>query len=70
MFYLSLMNEKLKIESQLIPKLADCINAEVCLGNISSLEDAVQWIKQTYLYVRMRKSPEVYGISQEGYFFV
>jgi hypothetical protein len=39
------MNEKLKIESQLIPKLAETLNAEVCLGNVSTLQEAAEWLK-------------------------
>ncbi|EKX73191.1 U5 small ribonucleoprotein-specific helicase, putative [Theileria equi strain WA] len=62
-FYLSLNNQQLPIESQIISKLPELLNAEIVLSNISSLEDCVSWLKDTYLYVRMRMSPELYGIE-------
>lgn len=64
-YYLSLMNQQLPIESQMISKLNDCLNAEIVLGTICNVRDAVEWLAYTYLYVRMLKSPQVYGISTE-----
>ena len=29
------------------------------------MEDAVQWLSYTYLYVRMRKNPLVYGMKYQ-----
>ncbi|KAH7825363.1 putative RNA helicase-related protein required for pre-mRNA splicing, related [Monocercomonoides exilis] len=62
-YYLYVMNEQLPIESQLITRLADHINAEVVLGNIVSLSDAVEFLKYSYLYIRMRKNPALYQID-------
>ncbi|EJW85261.1 U5 small nuclear ribonucleoprotein helicase [Wuchereria bancrofti] len=64
-YYLSLMNQQLPIESQLISKLADTLNAEIVLGTINNVSDAMNWLGYTYLYVRMVKSPALYGISHE-----
>lgn len=64
-FYLSLINNQLPIESQFIGQLADQLNAEVVLGTISTLKDAVDWLSYTYLYTRMMKDPMTYGITQE-----
>ncbi|VDO26060.1 unnamed protein product [Onchocerca flexuosa] len=64
-YYLSLMNQQLPIESQLISKLADMLNAEIVLGTINNVSDAMNWIGYTYLYIRMVKSPALYGISHE-----
>ncbi|KAK5965871.1 U5 small nuclear ribonucleoprotein helicase [Trichostrongylus colubriformis] len=61
-FYLSLMNQQLPVESQLISRLPDMLNAEVVLGTISSVSDAMSWLGYTYLYIRMLKSPVLYGI--------
>ena len=33
-------------------------------GSVSSIEEAVDWLGHTYLYVRMMRSPHVYGISE------
>ena len=64
-FYLSLLNQSLPIESQLIKNLPDCLNAEIVSGMISNINDGVKWLSKTYLYVRMLKSPNVYFISEE-----
>lgn len=52
-FYMSLMNEQLPVESKLICRLAETINAECVVGNIESLSDAVNWLSETYLSSRM-----------------
>ncbi|VDM59111.1 unnamed protein product [Angiostrongylus costaricensis] len=64
-FYLSLMNQQLPVESQMIGRLPDMLNAEVVLGTISSVSDAMSWLGYTYLYIRMLKSPTLYGIPAD-----
>ncbi|XP_022669999.1 U5 small nuclear ribonucleoprotein 200 kDa helicase-like [Varroa jacobsoni] len=64
-YYLSLLNQQLPVESQMISKLPDILNAEVVLGNIQTVRDAVNWLGYTYLYVRMMRAPQVYGITSE-----
>lgn len=64
-FYLSLMNQQLPVESQLISKLPDMLNAEVVLGTVNNVTDAMDWLGYTYLYVRMIHSPTLYGISHD-----
>ncbi|KAJ7343359.1 putative RNA helicase [Mycena albidolilacea] len=62
-YYLSLLNQQLPIESQFVSKLADNLNAEIVLGTIRNRDEAVQWLGYTYLYVRMLKSPGLYGVG-------
>jgi pre-mRNA-splicing helicase BRR2 len=64
-YYLSLMNQQLPIESQLMSKLADNLNAEIVLGNIRSRDDGVEWLGYTYLFVRMIRSPGLYGVGAD-----
>lgn len=64
-FYLSLLNHQLPIESQFISKLADNLNAEVVLGSVQSVKDAVEWLGYTYLYVCMLRNPGLYGVTAE-----
>lgn len=64
-YYLSLLNQQLPIESQMISKLPDMLNAEIVLGTIQNMRDAVVWLGYTYLYIRMLRSPSLYGISPE-----
>jgi len=62
-YYLSLLNEQLPIESQYVKKLADNLNAEIVLGTVQNVEEAVQWLGYTYLYVRMLRSPHLYSVD-------
>ena len=64
-YYLSLMNQQLPIESQLMSKLADNLNAEIVLGNVRSRDDGVEWLGYTYLFVRMIRSPGLYSVGTE-----
>ncbi|KAI1287391.1 U5 small nuclear ribonucleoprotein helicase [Halotydeus destructor] len=64
-YYLSLLNQQLPVESQMISKLPDLLNAEVAMGNVQNMKDAVNWLGYTYLYVRMLRNPTLYGISHD-----
>ena len=64
-FYLSLLNQQLPIESQMISGLPDNLNAEIVLGTISNIKDAVNWLAYSYLYIRMLKNPKLYSITEE-----
>jgi len=63
--YLAMLTHQIPIESQYIKSLADNLNAEVTAGTVTSVKEAVVWLSYTYLYVRMRKNPMVYGIDYE-----
>ncbi|OTA91679.1 hypothetical protein M434DRAFT_397071 [Hypoxylon sp. CO27-5] len=51
------------IESKFSSKLVDNLNAEIALGTVTSILEAVQWIGYSYLFVRMQRSPMTYGIE-------
>eukprot|EP01125_Pyxidicula_operculata_P022548 TRINITY_DN928_c0_g1_i3.p1 TRINITY_DN928_c0_g1~~TRINITY_DN928_c0_g1_i3.p1 ORF type:complete len:2094 (-),score=618.62 TRINITY_DN928_c0_g1_i3:183-5534(-) len=61
--YLSLLTHQMPIESQFINRLADHLNAEIVLGTVSNLKEAIVWLSYTYLYIRMLKNPLVYGAT-------
>jgi pre-mRNA-splicing helicase BRR2 len=63
LFYLSVLNQQLPIESQMIARLVDLVNAEVAIGSIASLAEGSSWLGYTYLYVRMLRNPTLYGVS-------
>eukprot|EP00871_Galdieria_phlegrea_P002639 jgi/Galph1/3376/GphlegSOOS_G2035.1 len=65
-YYLSLLNTQLPIESQLIARLADFMNAEIALGTVYNLEDCAEWLSYSYLFVRMIRNPTLYGVSPEA----
>lgn len=49
------------IFDRFIPGMVDSLNAEVSLGTITNVQEAIQWLGYTYLFVRMRKEPFIYG---------
>ena len=61
--FLKLMTSQIPIESRFISHLPDALNAEVAMGNISTVHEAVSWLKYTYMYVRFFKAPQKYGIT-------
>ncbi|KAI0567446.1 pre-mRNA-splicing helicase BRR2 [Gracilaria domingensis] len=65
LYYLSLLNDQLPIESQFISRITDMLNAEVASGAVSSITEGSQWLCYTYLYVRMVKDPTLYGITAD-----
>jgi pre-mRNA-splicing helicase BRR2 len=64
-YYLSLLNQQLPIESQMMSKLADNLNAEIVLGNIRNRDEGVDWLGYTYLFVRMIRSPGLYSVGAD-----
>jgi replicative superfamily II helicase len=39
----------------------DAMNAEIALGTVATVGDAVRWLGYTYLFTRMQKNPWLYG---------
>ena len=62
-FYLSVLNQQLPIESQLMSCLPDSLNAEIVSGVVSDVESGVLWLMNTYMYVCMLRNPAMYGSS-------
>ena len=63
--YLSLLTNQFPIESNFVSQLSDNLNAEISLGTVTNTAEAVEWLSYTYLYIRMRKNPQVYGIKYQ-----
>lgn len=63
--YLQLLTNQIPIESNFITYLADNLNAEIALGTISNVEEAVEWLSYTYLFVRMKLNFLEYGIPYQ-----
>ena len=61
--YLSAVTQQQPIESKFSRKLVDNLNAEISLGTVTTIPEAVQWVGYSYLFVRMKKSPFAYGID-------
>lgn len=61
--YLSAVTQQQPIESKLSRKLVDNLNAEIALGTVTSVPEAVEWLGYSYLFVRMQRNPLTYGIE-------
>ena len=62
-YYMPLLHEQLPIESQLVAKLPDALNAEIVLGSICNVRDAAEWLSYCYLNIRMLAAPKTYHIE-------
>ncbi|GAB7322700.1 hypothetical protein MBLNU13_g03597t1 [Cladosporium sp. NU13] len=61
--YLTAVTQQQPIESQFSKKTVDNLNAEISLGTVTSVPEAIAWLGYSYLIVRMRKNPLAYGID-------
>jgi len=61
--YLSAVTQQQPIESKFSRKLVDNLNAEIALGTVTSISEAIQWLGYSYLFVRMQRNPLTYGID-------
>ncbi|RWS31343.1 Activating signal cointegrator 1 complex subunit 3-like protein [Leptotrombidium deliense] len=61
--YLSMLTNQYPIESNFLSHLTDNLNAEIVLGTITTIEEAIEWLSYTYAFVRMVRRPMVYGIA-------
>ena len=61
--YISAVTQQFPIESRFAENLTDNLNAEISLGTVTNLDEAIRWLSYTYLYVRMRKNPFHYGLN-------
>lgn len=59
--YLKLLTNHTPIESNFIKHLTDNLNAEIVSGTVSTVEDGMEWLRYTYLNVRLAQNPLVYG---------
>ncbi|KAI8922947.1 P-loop containing nucleoside triphosphate hydrolase protein [Entophlyctis helioformis] len=51
------------IESSLHENLIEHLNAEVVLGSIRNPQQALEWLKSTFLHVRIQKNPSHYRLK-------
>ena len=54
------------VESHLESKLTEIFNVEISQGVITSTEDAVNWVKSSFLYQRIQSNPLFYGFNGKG----
>lgn len=61
--YLTAVTQQQPIESRFSKRLVDNLNAEIALGTVTSVTEAVQWLGYSYLFTRMQRNPLTYGID-------
>lgn len=62
--YLAAVTQQHPIESRLVERIFDNLNAEIALGTVTSVNEGVQWLGYSYLFVRWKKNPLAYGIDR------
>ncbi|CAM2118827.1 unnamed protein product [Caretta caretta] len=61
--YVQLLNGADTIESSLHKHLVEHLNAEIVLHTITDVKIALEWIRSTFLYIRVLKNPVHYGLQ-------
>lgn len=49
------------VESCLMATLPEHLNAEIVLGTVKDVSQAIAWIRSTFLFTRVRANPQHYG---------
>ncbi|CAK9057204.1 unnamed protein product [Durusdinium trenchii] len=65
--YLRLLLHQMPIESKFLENMANALNAEIAMGNVSSEKDAADWLRYSYLFVRFFRTPQKFGITQQDF---
>ncbi|WKY06658.1 hypothetical protein Q1695_006668 [Nippostrongylus brasiliensis] len=60
--YLGMLIRQAPIESQFFKRIHDNMNAEIALGTVSNVDEAVEWLTYTYYYTRATQNPIAYGL--------
>ncbi|KAE8417687.1 Sec63 Brl domain-containing protein [Aspergillus pseudocaelatus] len=63
-YYERLVSGSECLESCLHLNLIDHLNAEIGLGNVTSVESAIRWLAGTFLSVRLRRNPTHYQLRE------
>jgi hypothetical protein len=68
------------IESSMRTALIEHLNSEIVLGTIDSITSAIEWLKETFFFIRARKDPITYlndcsvrigfGVDNSRFYFV
>ncbi|CAL5020883.1 unnamed protein product [Urochloa decumbens] len=62
--YENFLNGCEMVESQLLPCAVEHLNAEIVQLTVADISLAIKWIKCSYLYIRIKKNPENYGVKR------
>lgn len=62
-FYKKFLYDPFPVESSLLTKLHDHINAEIVTGSIKTKQEAIDYLSWTFLYRRLIVNPRYYDIA-------
>ncbi|KAL9226716.1 hypothetical protein vseg_002495 [Gypsophila vaccaria] len=62
--YENLLNGSEIVESQLLSCMTEHLTAEIVQLTVPDITRAIEWMKCSYLYVRMKKNPESYSVKK------
>ncbi|KAK0588998.1 hypothetical protein LWI29_008290 [Acer saccharum] len=62
--YENLLNGCEMVESQLLSCLTEHLTAEIVQLTVSDITRAIEWMKCSYLYVRLKKNPQNYAVRK------
>jgi activating signal cointegrator complex subunit 3 len=60
-YFMGMMTLKTGVRSQFDGIILEALNAEIALGNITTLSEAYDYLKRTFYYVRVKKQPRLLG---------
>lgn len=63
--YVSMLVRQAPIESRFQSKIHDNLNAEIARGTVTTIAEAIEWLRYTYFFLRARINPMCYGISYQ-----
>lgn len=63
--FMGMMSCKLPIDSNFESCMMEASNAEVALGNLTSLTEVYEYVKRTFYYVRACKNPRLIGCNKK-----
>lgn len=60
--YEQLVHASEPVESTLHSMMPEYLNAEIALGTITDVPSAIEWLRSTFFYVRVRRNPAAYHV--------
>lgn len=62
-FYKRFLYEPFPLESNLVHRLGNLLNVEICSGRVTNLSSALEYLGSTFLAIRVGRNPLYYGIE-------
>lgn len=63
-YYIGALTNSSPIDSRFLKFIKESLNAEIVSGTVTSEDEAFDWLKYTFLAVRLKRCPEIYGCAR------